>query len=259
MLARWRAAGLVWPTLLTLALLPVLIGLGAWQWQRKAWKEDLIAKVETRRTAEPIPYNDLALSANPADAEYLHVRVAGAFDHARERHVYAPRSSGPGWHVYTLFLPEGGAPRLFVNRGWVPEALKDPTKREEGQIAGQVTVAGLLRTAEKKSLFTPDNDMQGNRWYSRDLEAMQKSVERARAAASPDAPAAGFAPFALDADAEPSNPGGWPKGGVTEVHLSNPHLQYVVTWYGLALTLVAVFIVFARQRLAELGPPSHRH
>ena len=56
MFARWRAAGLIAPGLLTLALLPILIGLGNWQWHRKAWKEDLIAKIETRRTAEPVSY-----------------------------------------------------------------------------------------------------------------------------------------------------------------------------------------------------------
>ncbi len=97
-----------------------------------------------------------------------------------------------------------------------------------------------------KSVFTPDNDVGGNRWYSRDLEGMRKSVEGSSTERS------GFAPFALDADAEPANPGGWPKGGVTEIRLSNPHLQYVMTWYGIALTLVAVFFVFARQRLADL-------
>jgi surfeit locus 1 family protein len=67
------------------------------------------------------------------------------------------------------------------------------------------------------------------------------------------------APFAIDAEAEPGNPGGWPKGGVTEVRLSNPHLQYVVTWYGVALTLIGVFIAFARQRLAALeNSPENR-
>jgi surfeit locus 1 family protein len=61
-----------------------------------------------------------------------------------------------------------------------------------------------------------------------------------------------YAPFSLDADALPPNPGGWPKGGTTEINLPNNHLQYVVTWYGLALTLIAVFAVFARQRLAAV-------
>ncbi|MGQ0456429.1 MAG: SURF1 family protein [Hyphomicrobium sp.] len=254
MLARWRAAGLVVPTLLTLALLPVLVGLGAWQWQRKAWKEDLIAKIEQRRSAEPVSYADaLDRAKTSGGAEYLRVRVTGIFDHAQERHVYAPRTIGPGWHVYTLFWPEHGTPLLFVNRGWVPENLKDPAKRSQGQIAGSTTVTGLARAAEVKGMFTPDNDLNGNRWYSRDLEGMRWGAEGPpspeRLAAMPPAR---YAPFALDAEAEPANPGGWPKGGVTEVRLSNSHLQYVVTWFGLALTLIGVFVAFARQRLAAL-------
>ncbi|MFN0218757.1 MAG: SURF1 family protein [Hyphomicrobium sp.] len=254
MLARWRAAGLVVPTLLTLALLPVLLGLGAWQWQRKAWKEDLIAKIESRKSAEPLSYDQaLERAKTSGDVEYLRVRVTGIFDHAQERHVYAPRTTGSGWHVYTLFWPEHGASLLFINRGWVPEALKDGAKRAEGQVGGTVTVTGLARKAEIKGHFTPENDLKGNRWYSRDLDGMRWGSENPpspekRAALPPDR----YAPFAIDADAEPANPGGWPKGGVTEIRLFNSHLQYVVTWFGLALTLIGVFIAFARQRLAAL-------
>jgi surfeit locus 1 family protein len=58
-----------------------------------------------------------------------------------------------------------------------------------------------------------------------------------------------YAPFSIDADALPENPGGWPKGGTTNIHIRNAHLQYVITWYGLALTLVVMFAVFAHQRL----------
>lgn len=258
MLARWRQAGLVVPTLMTLAMLPVLIGLGAWQLHRLHWKEDLIAKIEARRSAEPVSYADaLALAKTPGEAEYLRVRVTGLFDHGQERHVYAPRTTGPGWHVYTLFWPEHGAPLLFVNRGWVPEALKDPAKRAEGQIKGPVTITGLVRAAEPKGAFTPDNDLAGNRYFSRDLNAMRWGPEgppspAQLAALAPER----YAPFAIDAEAQPANPGGWPKGGVTEIHIFNSHLQYVVTWFGLALTLIGVFIVFARQRLKALDEPA---
>jgi surfeit locus 1 family protein len=61
-----------------------------------------------------------------------------------------------------------------------------------------------------------------------------------------------YAPFSIDADATPENPGGWPKGGTTLINLPNSHLQYVVTWYGLAVTLICVFVIFARQRLRAL-------
>ena len=251
MFARWRTAGLLWPALMTLVMLPVLIGLGNWQWQRKSWKEDLIAKIETRSKGEPVTYT-AALNefVKTGDVEYTRVRIMGIFDHAEERHVYAPRAESQGWNVFTLLKPEGGFP-VFVNRGWVSDAVKDPAKRAAGQIVGPVTVTGLLRLDEKKGWFTPQPDFAGNRWYARDTWAM-------RWGSSPEPSAemlatmrlAAYAPFSIDAEAEPANPGGWPKGGTTEIHLPNSHLQYVVTWYGLALTLLGVFTVFARQRLA---------
>ncbi|AGK59282.1 Surfeit locus 1 family protein [Hyphomicrobium denitrificans 1NES1] len=258
MFARWRAAGLILPSLLTLALLPLLIGLGNWQWHRKAWKEDLIAKIDARRTAEPVSYPAaLAKYVKDGDVEYLHVRVTGTFDHSHERHLYAPAAETQGWHVYTPLKPEGGLPPVFVNRGWVPDTLKDPSKRPEGQVQGPVAVTGLVRLPEHKGWFTPDNDYGANQWYWRDIDAMrwgaqgppsplQFNVENQQA----------YAPFSIDADATPENPGGWPKGGTTLINLPNSHLQYVVTWYGLAVTLICVFAVFARQRLKALenGP-----
>lgn len=239
------------PTIFTLALLPILIGLGTWQWQRKAWKENLISQVQSRSTAEPVSYDEaLSRASIPNESEYLRVRVSGAFDHASERHVYAPARKGSGWHIYTLFKPDGGKPTLFINRGWVPDAVKDASKRPDGQILGPVTVTGLVRAPEAKGWFTPDNDVTSNRWYSRDLAGMRSSLSDALVT-EPN-----FAPFAIDAEVEPANPGGWPKGGTTEILLTNTHLQYVVTWYGLALTLIGVFVAFARQRLTTLrdGP-----
>ena len=103
MLARWRAAGLLWPALLTLVTLPVLIGLGTWQWQRLTWKQGLIAKLEARVKAEPVTYTAaLSQVVQTGDVEYLRVRVTGTFDHAEERHLYAPRTSSQGWNVFTL-------------------------------------------------------------------------------------------------------------------------------------------------------------
>lgn len=255
MLKRWRAAGLIWPALMTLAMLPVLISLGTWQLHRKAWKEDLIAKIEARRVAEPESYTAaLAEYVKSGDVDYARIRVSGTFEHSEERHLYAPRTDSQGWHVYTLFKPDGGQPPLFVNRGWVPDTLKDPAKRTEGQIAGPVTVTGLARLDQVKNSFTPDNDAKSNRWYARDTWAMRWG---AAGQPSPEQLATmrlqGYAPFSLDAEAEPANPGGWPKGGTTEIRISNSHLQYVVTWYGLAATLAVIFAIYARQRLAALA------
>ena len=114
------------------------------------------------------------------------------------------RPQSQGWHVYTLMKPDGGLPPVFVNRGWVPDTLKDPSKRAAGQVAGPVTVTGLIRLPEHKGWFTPDNDYAGNRWFSRDLDAMQYGP------AGPPSPLQfttekkqAYAPFSIDADAVP--------------------------------------------------------
>ena len=259
MLARWRAAGLVWPTVFTLAMMPVLIALGTWQWQRLEWKRDLIAKLEARVAAEPVSYTAVLsefLKSSPdlktGDVEYMRVRVRGTFDHAEERHVYAPRSSSQGWNVFTLLKPDGNQPPVYINRGWVPDKFKDPATRPEGQTVGTVTVIGLARLDDPKTMFAAPNDAKGNRWYQRDTWAMRWGE---KGPPSPDELSLmrlqGYAPFSIDAEAEPVNAGGWPQGGTTPVRLPNSHLQYVVTWYGLALTLAVIFAVYARQRLAE--------
>lgn len=250
MFTRWRAAGLVWPTLLTVVMLPVLIALGTWQLHRKAWKEDLIAKIEAGRTEEPVSYaailNEFVKSGH---VEYRRVQLKGHFDHSQERHVMVPQANGPAWHIYTLFIPDGGLPPLFVNRGLVPDALKEASKRPSGQIAGEATVRGLVRLSEADGWFTPAPDPKSNRWYSRNLEAMRWNGEpQSGAQGHSDEPA--FAPFSIDAESDPVNPGGWPRGGTTPHNLPNRHLEYVLTWYGFALTLAIVFIIYARQRLA---------
>lgn len=261
MLARLKAAGLIGPTLMTLLALPVLIGLGTWQWQRKVWKEDLIAKIEARSKGEAVAYaRALELFESNGEAEYQRVRVRGTFDHATERFLYAPAEQSQGWNVLTLMRPEGGAPPVFINRGWVPDRLRDPATRAGGQVAGPVEVTGMLRGPMLPGSFEAPSDPKANKWFWRDLEGMRWAPDKPPAAEQRAAMRIEpYAPFSLDAEAEPANPGGWPKGGTTGINIPNRHLEYVLTWYGLAVTLLAIYFVFARQRLLQSyrDPPPH--
>lgn len=246
MLATLRAKRLLWPTVMTGFALPVLIGLGSWQMQRKAWKETLIAAIAERTTAAPVELVS-ATSATYEDFnlgfEYMRVKARGRFLNDKERYYYAPEQArGPGYHVYTPFELKDGGAIVFVNRGFVPEALKLPETRAAGQAAGEVEVVGLLRApASKPAMFTPENDVAKNLWYWRDYDGMFKSAFGASDRAK--------IPVFLDAEGEAQ--GGWPKGGVTRVDLPNRHLEYALTWYGLAAALAAVFAVFAAGRLRE--------
>lgn len=104
-------------------------------------------------------------------------------------------------------------------------------------IEGVVQVNGIsrYRLDDLPGWFTPDNDPAAGHWYHYDLSAMEKALN------------VSLAPLVVEADTAP-NPGGLPVGGGASTKLVNNHLQYAVTWYGLAITLIGVYIVFRRQQ-----------
>jgi surfeit locus 1 family protein len=240
MLTRLKRSGLVWPTVLGLAALVVLAGLGTWQLQRRAWKEALIAKIAARIKAEPISLTHaLASFAEGRDVEYAHVVARGRFHHGKERYLYAPAKSGLGWHVYT---PLEYAPQriVWINRGFVPDEVKNARLQPGGhEPDGWAGITGIVRPVPQPSLFTPQNDPARNLWYWPDAAAMTTSAFTDPVAT---------APFTIDADATPGSHG-WPRGGTTRIDLPNRHLEYALTWYGLALTLIGVYAAFALGRL----------
>ncbi|MGE0283447.1 MAG: SURF1 family protein [Rhizobiaceae bacterium] len=221
----------------------VLIGLGTWQIQRLHWKEALLATIAERMAAPPLSVADIeqkVLANTLQDVDYYAVTATGLFRHESERHFFATWKGETGYYVYTpLQLVDGRF--VFINRGFVPYELKDPAKRLQGQIAaGPVTINGLSRNVltEKPSFVVPDNDPAKNIFHWKDIRAMT---------ASAGLPAdAVVLPFFIDADATP-NPGGLPIGGVTMIDLPNNHLQYALTWYGLAAALVAVLGLWLRR------------
>ncbi len=265
MLTKFRAAGMVWPTVFALAALVVLIGLGNWQMSRKAWKDALVAQIEAGLEATPLdigPGLHWGWGPPPQEAEYKRVRLAGRFLHSQERHLYALGREGPGWHIVTPLMLDGGMVAL-VNRGFVPDALKSASLRLAGQVSGRVQVTGLLRLPERQAMFTPANDPGRNIWFWRDVATMLR-CDPAGAAVADQAdctvlagigsggagkPLMGAYPFVIDAEAAPANPGGWPRGGATNLQISNRHLEYALTWFGLAAALVAMYGAFAMSKL----------
>ena len=238
---------LLWPGLLAALSFCVLIGLGSWQVNRLAWKEQILSQMAERLAAPPQPLPEPkqwpALKAE--DYEYRRVSLSGVFDHAKEVLIFrssgklAGRPDGPGYHVITpLALPTGEF--ILINRGFIPLEAKDPASRAAGQVTGPQTLIGLMRGPEERNLFTPTDEPAKRLWYTRDAQAIGQAL------ALPS-----FAPFVVDADATPV-PGGLPLGGATQISIPNNHLSYALTWFGLATTLLVFFIWFAiRQRRSQ--------
>jgi surfeit locus 1 family protein len=241
-----RRRSLVIPGLVALAALATLVALGTWQLERKAWKEALIATLNARLAAAPAdlpPATTWGRLDRDAD-EFRRVTFAAELLHGQEALVYTAGSSlrsdvsGPGYWVFTPARRVDGSV-VMVNRGFVPEGRKDPASRADGQVGGTVQIVGAMRWPEARGLFTPADDPQRNRWFVRDHLAI---------AAAKGVGAA--APFFVDQEA-PVPPGGLPQPGKLTPKLPNNHLQYALTWYGLAIVLVVVFLVWA------FGPASH--
>jgi surfeit locus 1 family protein len=124
----------------------------------------------------------------------------------------------------------------------VPSELRDPARRDGSSPAGEVTVTGIVRAPEQRGWFVPENRPERNEWFVRDVAQMAEARGLDR-----------VAPFWIDADPAP-NAAGWPRPGQTNLAIPNNHLGYALTWFGLALTLVAVFGAWGRQRLRSSAP-----
>ena len=244
--ARNRTRNRTWRSLLLPALLAfaVLIVLGTWQVERKAWKEALIASLIERLASPPqtLPRAKDWAKLDRAGDEYRRVKFTASFDNAREALVFAaasafrPDVTSPGYWVFTpARLADGSI--VVVNRGFVPDVRRDPKSRPQGRIAEAIEITGALRWPDERHWFTPADDVSRNLWFTRDPAAIAaaKGLDKGL-----DPGAGAVAPFYVEQEA-PTPPGGLPQPGKLVVALPDNHLQYALTWYGLAAVLAAVF------------------
>lgn len=225
------------------------VALGVWQVQRLHWKRALVARVDGRihAPAQPPPPRARWPGVSTARDEYRHVVLRGRYLAGRPTRVQALTELGAGdWLLEPLLTADGP---VLVNRGFVPDGA-----RPAPPPTGPVTVTGLLRISEPGGGFLRRNQSAQDRWYSRDVAA----IARARGLS-------GAAPYFVDAAARSST--GWPRAGLTVVRFRNQHLQYALTWFGLAaLTLWAGWRLLSEDRRmrhhvpdADFPPPPDRH
>ncbi len=202
-----------------LAIAALLVALGVWQVERRAWKHRLVQTVEARVHAAPVaaPGPDRWPSITAESDAYRHVATTGHYRAGSDTLVQAVTERGSGYWVLTPL--DTGEFTILVNRGFVPQ---DARARAHILPQGPVTVTGLLRISEPKGGFLRANDPANGRWYSRDVAAI--------AAARRLSP---IAPYFIDAAASPDGRG--PVGGLTVIRFADNHAVYAATWFALAL------------------------
>jgi surfeit locus 1 family protein len=230
----FRLRPALWPTLMSLPILVVSLGLGVWQLERREWKRELLHRIEVNQAAQPITLDEL-LRGDPLSHEYGRVRLSGSFLHDKEFYLAARSLKNKvGLQVVTPLRSADGTIVLF-DRGWVPQEQKEAARRAEGQLKGPVELIGIVRRTQEQRQFAPENVPERNVWFHVDVPLMRKL-----AGGRPDTR---LDSFFLEADGT-ANPGGLPVGGQTRLDIPNDHLQYAITWFGIALALVGVYLAY---------------
>jgi surfeit locus 1 family protein len=204
--------------------------LGTWQVERRAWKLDLIARVERRLAAAPAPAPgpERWSRIDRVGDEYARIEMAGRFLTGRDTRVSATTIDGPGYWLMTPFRDDRGFV-VLVNRGFVPTRDAVPADRA-------TRVTGLLRLGEPGGDLLRRNRPAADRWYSRDVGAIAASRRLGR-----------VAPYFVDAAATPDRQA-YPRGGLTVVAFPNNHLAYAATWYVLAAMTAGATLLSLRRR-----------
>jgi cytochrome oxidase assembly protein ShyY1 len=248
---RVRRRGVAGFGVFTLVMVALFVGLGVWQLQRRVEKHALIAALTERLAAKPsaLPPPSQWNSLNPASDEFRRVRVTVTYDKVPDAMVYSSGSavrddiSGPGtWAFVPARLASGET--VVINTGFVQNTMQDRAQEDRAVarlITGEpVQLTGYIRFAEPAGMLTPAENLAKRLWFTRDHRAMGRTLGWGE-----------VAPFYIDLE-QPVPASGIPKPGPLEVHLKDDHLQYAITWFGLAGAVVIAFGVWWRgQRRAS--------
>ncbi len=202
----------------------ILVSLGAWQVQRLSWKEAILAEIDARIASAPVV---LPAMPNPDVDRFLSVEASGTItDH--EIHVLAStRETGAIYRVIAAFELTDGR-RILLDRGWVRPPQKDTPRP-----VVQVTVTGNLHWPEEIDGYTPENDLDANIWFSRDVVTMAAHLKTEPI-------------LLISRNSSESDPVVTPLP-VDSAGIPNDHLQYAVTWYGLAIVWVLMTLHYLRR------------
>jgi surfeit locus 1 family protein len=221
-----------WPGAMAAAMLAVLLGLGTWQVQRMHWKEAVLAQIARAEVAPPIE-----LPAQPEP--YSRVQVTGRLrDDLAALYGAQVRDTQAGVQLGAQLIEplerEAGA-AILVDLGWVPETRPQPIARHEAE----VRLEGYVRPSDTPGLFSAADNPAARRFFTLNAAAIGEAFGLQQ-----------VAPFFLIAMG-PTPPERYPDPARHLPRPPNNHLSYAITWYGLAVALVVIFVLWARKVVNE--------
>ena len=234
------ARRLLWPGVMTAVMLIVLLGLGSWQVKRLFWKQALLSQIAHAESAAPIPLAEFQARSATPPSQFTKVSVSGTYlvDQAA---LYGAEvrdiASGPAMGARLIEpLREADGEVILVDRGWVPVSRSAPLDLP----TGTATLSGYIRFGDTPGWFSAKDDTASRRFFTLDPIAIGNAIGLPN-----------MRPFVLVALSTGAREGGvvenWPDPARHLPRPPNNHLSYAITWYGLAVALLAIFIIWARK------------
>jgi surfeit locus 1 family protein len=208
----------------------ILVGLGVWQIERLHWKERVLAQIDAAESASPV-------ELLPGQTPQLFAKVIAHGDLRGGRvALYGAevRDDRMGAQLVEVLDRVGQKPLLVV-LGWVPTDRGITTP-----VVGPRDVTGYVRLPETPNFLSASDDVEGLHFYT---------LNAATIGAALGAP--GVETFVLVALRTPQGLAPARDAPVPAESLPRPpnnHLQYALTWFGLAGALIGVFAVWAFRR-----------
>ena len=204
----------------------ILLSLSLWQVKRLVWKTNLIEQRVSNFEGEPKNLFDIK---KPNENEFKKVFIEGQLLNNLEFFMPALSKNGNnGFHIIVPMKVEKKNLILF-DTGWVPLAKKEKNKRLNNLIKEKKIFTAVIRLPGRKGYFQPDNDNTKNFWFFVEPKLMEETISMKLENR-----------FYLEA--VDNGPNGYPLGNQTRIYLRNNHLQYAITWFLIALSLIGVFI-----------------
>ncbi len=196
--------------------------LGTWQLYRLQWKQDLISQINQGLKSAPIKYTE------NIKTNYQRVNLIGKYQFKNQIFLYSLNDKGqPGYDVITPFETTSKE-NVLVNRGWIKKEFKNNSAIN----TESNNITGMLRQANKKNPFTPDNNIKENIWFSVNLEDVQKVTGKK------------FNRFIVYLENKNI---AVPKPKKITVDVPNNHLKYAITWYSISISILFYYLYLRKK------------
>lgn len=220
---------LIFPVILGVGGVAILISLGIWQMNRLEWKQGILAEIDSRMSAPAVPLPPTDALSEDAD-EYMRVLVSGQ-PTGDELHVLTSgTAAGTGYRVIAAFETMEGR-MIMVDRGLLPipdKALPPITE--------QADIEGTLLWPDDMTRATASPDVVENIWFAREIDSMARKL--------------GTDPIMVIEHTATVPDTRLTQLPVTSASIRNNHLEYVITWFLLALVWAAMSLYLIRRTLS---------